>query len=1127
MFRKLLLLALLSFTLTGFAQQQVVPFSVTDQLAEWRAYYDQQSTWPRSHGWKPFKRFEWDMLQRSYRDGTIPSGAMWEAFQSVQRMSRSSLDEPWINLGPYNHGGRTRVLRFHPEDPTIMFAGAVGGGMWKSIDAGENWVPLTDHLPNLAVGCFEIDPTNPQVMYLGTGEGYFNGDAVAGIGLLKSVDAGVTWNTTGMSYQYTQGQAVLCIDIDPLDGNIVLASTGSGLRRSTNGGQSFTTVLQGNINALVRDPVTPSVMLAGAGYPFGSGVNGVYRSEDGGQSWVRSSDGLPPANQIGRVVLDIYRSNTQIVYAGICGTFNYNGSQMIGVFRSVDNGQSWTQMYDPPNEGHYASQGWYDMAIAVKPDQSTVVLSSGLDCYKSNNSGGQFTQKSWWWFEYGNVNFVHADQHEIVFHPENTSEVWIVTDGGIFKSPDVGENWEEMNNGYVTFQYYAMGNATLDTALAYGGTQDNGTSRYDGGQDFQDVFGGDGGYCVVDYTDDNTIYVEYQNGNRFRSDNGGLNFSEINPGIEGTGAWVTPMVLDPFAHNTIYTSTASNSQVWRSPNQGRNSNWEIVGNSIGGEVQCLEVTPAMEGRIYAGSSSSVFRYDGTGNWINVTGNLPGQWVTRVVPDPYNPDLVYATVSGFGTGHIWKSITAGTAWTDVSGNLPNVPFQDVVVDRTDPNTLYAGGDIGVFVTNDGGLSWAVFGDGLPAARVDDMDMQASSGKLRVATHGRGMWEIATGSALLAWLYPNGGEYLSPGAQVTFRWSGVVHGGNVRVEINRDYPAGAWQSLFNSTPNDGQETWTVSGPESDHVRFRISHLSIPQQTDTSNADTRIVNPALRLVSPNGGETLLTGVRDTIRFERTLVPEPLIIEINRDYPSGSWEELLSNVVATDYALWIVQLPGGNNCRLRVRSSEQPALQDESDGNFVLRAPQITVTAPLGGEQIPLGLPFTITWQATEHEDRLRILLNRNYPGGVWEIINSNAANDGSHPWVPQGAPSEHCRIRLVTLLDPSAYVDSPADFTILGVAVGEDNSAIPVSFRVSEPYPNPFNPLTEFEIELPARVELLVEVFNRLGQQVAVLHDGVLEPGIHHMKFDGSDQASGVYFFRITAGAETVLLKAAMIK
>lgn len=1116
---------LASATFAFAAEEPQQTINVYEQLAQWRAYYGQRSEWPKAHGWKPFKRYEWDAIQRGWPDGNIPAGGLWEAYLQRQRMGHSSLDEPWINLGPYNHGGRTRTLRFHPDNPNIMFAGAVGGGLWKSIDAGNSWLPITESLPNIAVGCFEIDPSNPQIMYLGTGEGYYNGDGIAGIGLLKSTDGGNSWNTTGLAYPYSQGEALLRINIDPRDGQIVLASTNDGLYRSTNGGTSFTMVRSGDVKELKRDPQNLDTLLCAVGNPWGNNANGIYRSTNNGQTWTRMTSGLPNTGDLGRTVLTFYRDNSQIVYAGISGDFDYNGSQMIGVFRSLDNGLTWTQM-SQGGENHYASQAWYDMAIAVKPNESNVILSSGLDLWKSTNSGNFWSQKSWWWYPYGNPDFVHADHHEIVFHPDNPDEVWEVTDGGIFRSTDVGENWTEMNNGYVTFQYYAMGNATLDTALAYGGTQDNGTFRWNGDPNQNMVFGGDGGYCVVDYTDDDVVYVEWQGGHRSRSDDGAQNFVDINPGIQGDGAWVTPMVLDPFDHMMIYTTTANNTpRVWRSPTRGSGGNWQVVGNPVGGNNQVLEASPLVPGRFYLGSESSVHRYDEGSGWTNINGNLPGQWVTHIVPDRFNPDGVYVTLSGFGTGHVWKSTQAGGAWVNISGNLPDVPTNDIVVDLAEPSTLYVGTDIGVYRTVDGGATWEVFGTVMPAVRVDDMDMQVATGKLRAATHGRGIWEISTGSVSTSMFYPNGGEIVSPGDTITLRWGGASFGGNVRLEMNRDYPSPTWEMLFASTPNDGQQVWTVTGPESDHVRFRIEHVSQPEQNDTSNGDSRIMNPGLHLLWPNGGETVLSGVRDTVRFERILTPDFLRIELNRDYPSGTWEELGSDI-STDYYLWPVQLPASANARIRITSVERPELWDVSDTSFTLRAPAMTLVTPLGGENIPIGVPYQIRWDAPEHQGNLRITLNRNYPGGVWEVISSNTPNDGIHPWSPSGAPSSHCRVRVAALFDPDqTYTQSSSDFSLISLAA-DDVILLPSSFSLSI-HPNPFNPATQLELALPARTHIQAAVFNRLGQQVALLADTDMEPGHHTLTFDGTHLSSGIYFIRVLAYNETRIVKAILMR
>jgi hypothetical protein len=205
----------------------------------------------------------------------------------------------------------------------------------------------------------------------------------------------------------------------------------------------------------------------------------------------------------------------------------------------------------------------------------------------------------------------------------------------------------------------------------------------------------------------------------------------------------------------------------------------------------------------------------------------------------------------------------------------------------------------------------------------------------------------------------------------------------VDINRTYPSPTWETIVASTPNDGQHSWMVTGPGSETVRFRIQHLTIPEQSDSANGDSRISNPQLTVLYPNGGETLLSGSYDTLRFERILVDEPLVVEINRDYPNGTWDILAEAESNPAEFRWRVELPGGPNCRIRVRSTTRPEVFDESDANFVLRSPVMDVTSPDGGEQWQVGVTQLITWNAEEHESNLRITLNRDYPNGTWETV------------------------------------------------------------------------------------------------------------------------------------------------
>jgi photosystem II stability/assembly factor-like uncharacterized protein len=996
-----------------------------DQLAPMKAYYESRAEWPPHYGWKAFKRLEWDLLQRGWPNGNIPLGAVWEAIQDRGRMPRQSLDETWVSLGPNNHGGRSRGLRFLPGSATDMFAGCVSGGLFKSTDGGSNWFSITDQLANLAVGCFEIDPSNSAIMFLGTGEGYYNGDAVKGVGLLKSTDGGATWNTTGLNYSYSAGNSILKINIDPRNGQIVLASTNSALYRSTNGGTSFSSVLTGDVKDLVRDPSNPDILLAAPGYPWGSGNNGVFRSTNNGTSWTRSNTGIP-TDSMGRMVLAFAPSNSQIVYAGV-GNKSTNG--MVGIFRSTDNGQTWTKV-SPDGANHYSGQSWYDMAICVKPDNPNTVYSSGLDLYRSTDGGASWTQLTYWYYSFGNSQYVHADHHEIRFRPGSTTELWESTDGGIFKSTNSGDTWTEKNTGFVTFQYYGMGNATLDTLITFGGTQDNGTFKYSGSVNHTYSMGGDGAYCVVDYTTNSVVYAEYQNGSRYRSDNGGSSFSSINSGIDGTGAWVTPMTLDPFNHLILYTTT-TNGKVWKSTNQGRSGTWSQLGQTLAtGSMQVIAASPMVSGRLYLGNSNSVYRYEtSTGQWTDVGGNLPGSWVTRVVPDPFRPDVVYVTFSGFGGSHVYKSTQAGTVWTNITGNLPNVPFQDLVVDMNYPNTLYAGGDIGVYGTTDGGQSWQVLGNGMPAARVDDMEPQAISGRLRVATHGRGLWEVPTSRPAFAVVTPNSGESVYTADPYTINWTcGNLHD-SVKIELKRNYPGGTWETLFANTPNDGSESWSVTGTGSSQARIRISGVGTPATFDESNGNFNILQRTILVTAPNNGETWVVGAPDTIRWTSSNLSENVKIELNRSYPSpGTWTGIIGSTADVGSYVWTVTSPTTATARVRISGVTHTTVGDTSNANFTIDLPRsLTVITPNGGQYWDIGSSRALEWTSQNISGNIRIELNRSYPSGNWESIADSVSNTGSCPWVVTGPATTSARVRLTSLSYPTVSATSFGDFAI----------------------------------------------------------------------------------------------------
>ncbi|MBI5058512.1 T9SS type A sorting domain-containing protein [candidate division KSB1 bacterium] len=402
---------------------------------------------------------------------------------------------------------------------------------------------------------------------------------------------------------------------------------------------------------------------------------------------------------------------------------------------------------------------------------------------------------------------------------------------------------------------------------------------------------------------------------------------------------------------------------------------------------------------------------------------------------------------------------------------------------------------------------------------------------------GVWDLGIGNnydAVLVRTGPEGLRFRTPNAGAEFAldsslditWNGTVYGGEVAIELNHDYPSGAWETIAASTANDGLYEWTPTGAESDHARLRIGHLSNPALSDTTDGDFSLHTPRLRLVWPNGGELILTGLRLSVQFERVLVNSRLQLQLKREFPDGEWDQVATNIQADSTAFWITRWPEGGMCRLRLLSMTDSTIADTSDADFILRAPSIILAAPGGGEQLLAGAPFNILWSAPEHEGNVRITLNRDYPDGNWETIASNTANTGNYAWTPDLPASEHCRVRVATFYDALSRAESAADFSIVASGLA-DAEPVPTVFKLEPPFPNPFNQRASISFAVPIASVVELALFDLNGRHVAELAAQAFAPGIHRLQLDGSALASGLYFVRMSAGDFSAIQKLVLLK
>src|SRR5262245_8259333 len=490
----------------------------------------------------------------------------------------------WRPLGPGNIGGRTRALVVDRLNPLIMYAGGVAGGIWKSTNGGASWNPKGDLLPNLAVCSIAIDPTNSNILYAGTGEGFFNNDAVRGVGIFKSSNSGETWSQLNST---NRDKFFYVNDIVVAPSAHVYAATRTGVWRSTDGGTNWTKVLTpgtdgGCVELVIRTDQTTDYLFASCGsLPQAT----IYRNTDAGGSGTWTA--VYTETSMGRTSLAIAPLNQNVIYALASDNINYG---LLAVLRSTDSGFTWvsrvrntdpvklnTVLLTNPIFAFYAdcnfgsnqflNQGWYDNVISVDPVDSDRVWVGGIDLFRSDDGGTNWGMASHWWAPNGHSHFVHADQHAILFHPDyngvSNRTMYVANDGGIFWTGDAraatatgslapcdynngNVTWASLNNGYGVTQFY-HGLPYPDGATYFGGTQDNGTLR---GSDAGWINGcglldgGDGGYVSIDAGNTNILYAENTRLSLKKSYDGGLNWAVATNGI--TESSTSFLFISPF-----------------------------------------------------------------------------------------------------------------------------------------------------------------------------------------------------------------------------------------------------------------------------------------------------------------------------------------------------------------------------------------------------------------------------------------------------------------------------------------------------------------------------------------------------------------------------------------------------
>ncbi len=753
---------------------------------------------------------DWFFNQRAFPQGKINKEVYIEALRQRKEIieyqqATRDIQTEWQLCGPTNIGGRLVDIEMPPNESETIYVGTAAGGIFKTLDLGQTWNPIFDEQPSLSIGDIALAPSDPNTIYVGTGEANAGGGSLAydGLGVFKSTDTGATWADVGLTDVGSIGKVV----IDPQTpdrvyvgamGDLFGDNPERGVYRSENGGGDWEQVLFLNDSTGVIDmaihPSDGDIVYAATWERirrphrrrYGGLSSGIYKTIDGGDNWTElTNNGLPEVNK-GRIGLAIAPSNPNVIYAiyaNQIGFFN-------GVYKSVDAGESWSEM-EPPTQNQndlYSSYGWWFGKIFVDPTDENVVYTGGLELFKSTDGANSWSELS--------ASTIHVDQHAVFVHPQNTNRVICGNDGGLYISETGGNpgSWNHIDKLPIT-QFYTCEFDEMDPQHIYGGTQDNSSMRSTDGalNNWEVIYFGDGFIVLVDPEDNSIVYTEYQYGNLARSLSGGapFTFSGVTSGTNSSDRrnWNTPVIFNPQNSASLYYGTY---RLYKSTDHA--SNWSPISGDLtkGGfaslpfhTLTTMAVSPADTNIIYTGAddgSVHVTTNDGT-DWSEIDQDLPERWITKIAAHQTDPMTAYATISGFrfneSLAHVFKTSNQGATWESISSNLPDVPVNDIILDPDNEGWMYLATDIGVFVSFNEGDQWHLLSDGLPNVPITDIDIHNPTRTLLAATYGRSMYkagleELSSIDPMLATLGVDLSVYPNP----------ITEASRIYLEMERD-------------------------------------------------------------------------------------------------------------------------------------------------------------------------------------------------------------------------------------------------------------------------------------------------------------------------------------------------------
>jgi len=766
-----------------------------DLFAAQRAYPDQVFDW---RGWQKtlqqLRKKELSELTDITKNGSTFS----RKEQSVNAICAGN-STLWTLQGPGNVAGRCNTLAVQPGNENVVLAGFAAGGIFKSADGAVTWHPVFDDYMELAIGDITFAPSDPNIVYAGTGDPNIPSIVFNGDGLYKSTDAGETWKYAGLSEVGIISKVV----VHPSNPQIIwVAAMGNpyirtqerGIYKSTDGGATWQHTLfvspQAGASALVMNPQNPNILYAGfwerlrnnrEAILYGMDA-GVWKSTDAGMTWSKLSGGLP-TGKMGRTGLTISQQNPNKVFVVFVDTL----SKLGGIFRTTDGGQNWSPVNLAGVSQAYASFGWYFGKLSLNPaNDEDLYLHAVLLWQKAANNNA-------WQPPAGG----HADSHDLVFTPSGR-RYW-ANDGGVARNDPGQLGWPKSKN-LPTTQIYRTNFNPLMPNQYFVGAQDNGIHRGNatGFNNWTSLFSADGFRSLFHPTDPNTYWLETQDGAINKTTDGGQTWS-FTPKCFGTNDrcnWDMPLFQSTFNPLKFYAATHRVYFNVEDGGWGPISNDLTDGNIFGERfhnISALNESPLQSGQLYAGTSDgNVWRNNpASASWANITAGLPDRYVTSVHGSPTVPQRLFVTHSGYRDNenipHIHRSDNSGQTWTNISGNLPPIPVNDLwIMPARADSVLFAATDGGVYFTTNSGVKWTRLGIGIPYIPVFDLEHNPVRKELLAATFARGLYTFPLDSIFVQ------------RAPVQVKITGTAGAANTTIRV---YPTGSTVLVTTQTDTSG--------------------------------------------------------------------------------------------------------------------------------------------------------------------------------------------------------------------------------------------------------------------------------------------------------------------------------------